>query len=108
MSIVPRGLEPNDDPPWCSASAVVDGRCVVKSAWARPAALRVCHQAQIQDALRTAAPPLPLPPVVAVSRDPAMLVLRWVPATRSVARGVRRAGPAARMRWATEIPAFFA
>ena len=79
-TIVPRGLEPNDDPLYCTASAVVDGRFVVKFAWARPAALRICRQAQILDALRTASPRLPLPEVTAVSRDPAMLVLRWVPA----------------------------
>jgi aminoglycoside phosphotransferase (APT) family kinase protein len=80
-TIVPRGLEPNDDPQWCAASAVVDGRFVVKFAWARPPALRICHQAQVLGALRTVAPRLPLPDVVTVSRDPAMLVLRWVPAT---------------------------
>jgi hypothetical protein len=44
-TIVPRGLEPDDDPQWCAASAVVDGRLVVKFAWARPPALRICHQA---------------------------------------------------------------
>jgi aminoglycoside phosphotransferase (APT) family kinase protein len=80
-TIVPRGLEPSGDPQYCTASAVVDGRFVVKFAWAWPAALRICRQAQILDALRTASPRLPLSEVVAVSRDPAMLVLRWVPAT---------------------------
>src|ERR1700759_3077002 len=79
--IVPRGLEPSDDPQYCKASAVVDGRFVVKFAWSGPAALRVCYQAQILDALQAAAPRLPLPEVVAVSRDPALLVLRWVSAT---------------------------
>src|SRR5579875_329854 len=80
-AIVPRGLEPSDDPQYCTVSAVVDGRFVVKFAWSGPAALRTYRQAQTLDALRTAAPRLPLPEVVAVSRDPAMLVLRWVPAT---------------------------
>lgn len=79
--IVPRGLEPRDDPRWCAASAVVDGRFVVKFAWARPAALRICHQAQVLDAMGASAHRVPLPDVVAVSRNPAMLVLRWVPAT---------------------------
>lgn len=80
-TIVPRGLEPSDDPQWRAASAVVDGRFVVKFAWARPPALRICHQAQILDVLRTAAPRLPLPEVVTASRNPAILVLRWVPAS---------------------------
>ena len=80
-TIVPRGLEPSDDPRGCKASAVVGGRFVVKFAWSRPAALRVLHQAQVLDALRAAVPWLPLPPVVAVSHDPVMLVLRWVSAT---------------------------
>jgi aminoglycoside phosphotransferase (APT) family kinase protein len=101
-AIVPRGLEPSDDPQYCKASAVVDGRFVVKFAWACPAALRICHQAQILDALRTAAPRLPLPEVVTVSRDPAMLVLRWVPATPFFE--VRhRIGPATRHRVARDL-----
>ncbi|HEY1487457.1 MAG TPA: aminoglycoside phosphotransferase family protein, partial [Micromonosporaceae bacterium] len=80
-TIVPRGLEPSDDPQYCTASAVVDGRFVVKFAWSRPAALRICYQAEVLGALRTAAPELPLPEVVTVARAPAMLVLRWLPAT---------------------------
>ena len=36
-TIVPRGLEPNDNPQYCTASAAVDGRFVVKFAWAGPA-----------------------------------------------------------------------
>jgi aminoglycoside phosphotransferase (APT) family kinase protein len=79
-TIVPRGLEPNDDPRWCGASAVVDGRFVVKFAWAQPPALRIWYQAQVLEALRTAAPRLPLPEVMALSRAPAMLVTRRVPA----------------------------
>jgi aminoglycoside phosphotransferase (APT) family kinase protein len=79
-TIAPRGLEPNDDPRYCTASAVVDGRFMVKFAWAWPAALRICYQAQILDTLRTNTPRLPLPEVTAVSCDPAMLILRWVPA----------------------------
>jgi aminoglycoside phosphotransferase (APT) family kinase protein len=77
-AIVPRGLEPSDDPQWCAASAVIDGRYVVKFAWSRPAALRICYQARILDALRAAAPGLPLPEQVVFSQDPAMLVLRRV------------------------------
>ena len=82
-TIVPRGLEPSGDPQYCTASAVIDGRFVVKFAWAWAAALRICHQAQILDALRTATATsrLPLPEVTAASRDPAMLILRWVSAT---------------------------
>jgi aminoglycoside phosphotransferase (APT) family kinase protein len=94
-TIVPRGLEPDDDPMWCGASAVADGRFVVKFAWARPPALRILHQARVLDALRTAAPRLPLPDVVAVSRDPALLILRRVPAVPFF--GVRQLiGPAER------------
>ncbi|MFD3456949.1 phosphotransferase family protein [Streptomyces sp. NPDC058691] len=106
-TIVPRGLEPSDDPQWCSASAVVDGRFVVKFAWSRPAALRVCHQARILDALGKAAPRLPLPAVVAASHDPAMLVLRWVPAAPFF--DVRhRIGPAERDGAARDLAAVLA
>lgn len=79
-TIVPRGLEPDNEPQWCAASAVVDGRFVVKFAWSRPAALRVRHEARILQTLRTAVPRLPVPEVVTASSDPAMLVLRRVPA----------------------------
>jgi aminoglycoside phosphotransferase (APT) family kinase protein len=79
-TIVPRGLEPNDDPQWCGAGADVDGRFVVKFAWARPPALRIRHQARLLAALRVAAPGLPLPVVVAASDDPALLVTRREPA----------------------------
>lgn len=80
-TIVPRGLEPNDDPQWCAASAVVDDRFVVKFAWAEPPAQRICHQVRLLDSLRAAAPRLPLPVVVATSRDPAMLITQRAAAT---------------------------
>ncbi|GAB3828623.1 phosphotransferase family protein [Dactylosporangium cerinum] len=79
-TIVPRGLEPADDPQWCAASAVVDDRFVVKFAWAQPPARRIWHETQVLDALRAAAPRLPLPEVVTASRAPAMLVTRRVSA----------------------------
>src|SRR3954469_3325342 len=75
-TIVPRGLAPSDDPQWCAASAEVDGRFVVKFAWAQSPALRICHQVRVLEALRVAAPRLPLPVVVTASRNPAMLVTR--------------------------------
>src|SRR4051812_40971093 len=77
-TIVPRGLEPSGDPQWCAASAEVDGRFVVKFAWAQPPALRICHQVRLLDALRVAAPWLPLPVVVTASCSPAMLITRRV------------------------------
>ena len=79
-TIVPRGLEPNDDPQWCAASAVVDGRFVVKFAWAEPPTRRIWHEAQVLHALRTATSRLPLPEVVVPSCAPVMLVTRRVPA----------------------------
>lgn len=101
-SIEPRGLEPSDDPQWCAASAVVDGRFVVKFAWARPPALRIWYQARILAALRTAAPRLPLPEVVTVARDPAMLIMRRVPATPFF-RVRHLIGPAERDRVARDL-----
>jgi aminoglycoside phosphotransferase (APT) family kinase protein len=106
-AIVPRGLEPADDPQWCAASAVVDDRFVVKFAWAWPPALRICYQAQVLGALRPAAPRLPLPEVVAVSRAPAMLVVRRVPAMPFFQ--VRHLiGPAERDRVARDLAAVLA
>jgi len=75
-TIVLRGLESTDDPQWWAATAVVDGRFIVKFAWAEQPARRICHQAKLMDLLRTTAPQVPLPVVVAASRDPAMLVTR--------------------------------
>jgi aminoglycoside phosphotransferase (APT) family kinase protein len=79
-AIVPRGLEPSDDPQWCAASAVVDERFVVKFAWAQPPTRRIWHEAQVLDTLRAAAPRLPLPELVAFSATPTMLVTRRVSA----------------------------
>ncbi|MET0415565.1 MAG: hypothetical protein ABW022_06035 [Actinoplanes sp.] len=56
-TIVARGLTPDDDPQWCSASAVVGDRFVVKFAWAEPPARRILHQVRLLDALRAAAIP---------------------------------------------------
>ncbi|SNY45629.1 phosphotransferase family protein [Paractinoplanes atraurantiacus] len=79
-TIVTRGLEAGDDPQWSGASAVVDGRVVVKFAWAEPPARRICREARLVEALRAVTPGLPLPVVVVASRDPAMLVTRRVAA----------------------------
>ncbi|MFF5081418.1 phosphotransferase family protein [Actinoplanes sp. NPDC000266] len=75
-AIVPRGLEPDDDPQWRAASAVVDERFVVKFAWAEPPARRIVREARLIGALRETAPWMPLPVVTVASSDPAMLVTR--------------------------------
>ena len=61
-----------DDPLWQSASAVVDGRFVVKFAWSRLAGLRLAHEIAVLGALAPAVPFLP--EVVASSTDPLLLV----------------------------------
>ncbi|GAB2604551.1 hypothetical protein Aab01nite_78250 [Paractinoplanes abujensis] len=76
----PQGLSPSTPPEWRASTAVVDGRYVVKFAWAEPPARRIVHQARILELLRAAAPDLPLPHVVAVSHSPALLVTRRSPA----------------------------
>ncbi|MEV4349712.1 aminoglycoside phosphotransferase family protein [Actinoplanes sp. NPDC049596] len=78
--IVPRGLDVDADPEWSAATAVVGGEFVVKFAWAEPAARRIRHQVRVLEALRVAAPRLPLPVVVKASTDPALLVTRREPA----------------------------
>ncbi|GAA0519612.1 hypothetical protein Ade02nite_80770 [Paractinoplanes deccanensis] len=106
-TIVPRGLEPSDDPRWCAASAIVDEGFVVKFAWAEPPARRICREAEVLGALRAAVPGLPLPEVVAASRDPAMLVTRRVRAKPFFA--VRhRIAPAARPAVARDLAAVLA
>ncbi|MEV0899453.1 aminoglycoside phosphotransferase family protein [Actinoplanes sp. NPDC049802] len=106
-TITPRNLEPSDDPQWCTASADIDGRFVVKFAWAHPPALRIRHQIRMLDALRAAAPRLPLPTVVAASTDPAMLVTRRAAATPFFA--VRHLiGPADRQNAANELATLLA
>ncbi|MEU4690563.1 aminoglycoside phosphotransferase family protein [Actinoplanes sp. NPDC023714] len=106
-TIVPRGLEPSDDPRWCAASAVVDGRFVAKFAWAEPPARRIRHQIRMLEVLRTAAPRLPLPVVVAASGSPAMLVTQRAAATPFF--DVRHAiTPAARPAAADDLAAVLA
>ncbi|MFG1817235.1 aminoglycoside phosphotransferase family protein [Kribbella sp. NPDC049174] len=79
--IAVRGTVGEDDPLWRSASAVVDGRFVVKFAWSRPAALRLAHEIAVLAALAREPAVSFLPEVVASSTDPLLLVTRVVPGT---------------------------
>ncbi|MFG1990572.1 phosphotransferase family protein [Actinoplanes sp. NPDC048988] len=72
--IVLRGVEPDAGPQWRAATAVVDGRYVVKFAWAEPPARRLRHEIRVIAALRAAAPEVPLPAVAATSQDPVLLI----------------------------------
>jgi hypothetical protein len=106
-TIVPRGLEPNDDPRWCGASVVVDGRFVVEFAWARPPAARIVHEARVLAVLHRAVPHLPLPEVAKFACDPALLILHRVPATPFFALR-DRVGPAERAGVARDLGAALA
>ncbi|MCY1145611.1 aminoglycoside phosphotransferase family protein [Actinoplanes sp. Pm04-4] len=106
-TIVPRGLEPSDDPEWCAASAVVDDRFVVKFAWSAPAAERIHYQARVLEALHAAAPHLPLPELVAASHEPPMVILRYVPADTFFAMR-RHIGPSDRSTVAHDLASVLA
>jgi len=70
-SIVLRAEAKRGDPRWHSGSAVIGGAFVAKFAWSRVAAGRNRREGQMLLALRSAAPHLQLPEVVAISTDPA-------------------------------------
>jgi aminoglycoside phosphotransferase (APT) family kinase protein len=66
------------DPLWWSSSAAVGERFIAKFAWSRPAALRLATEIGLLTALARE-PRVPfLPPVVASSTDPLLLITRRV------------------------------
>ena len=62
------------DPRWHSGSAVTGGALIAKFAWSQVAAVRTHREGEMLRALRSTAPHLPLPEVVATSADPVLLV----------------------------------
>ena len=67
------------DPRFFQGSAVLDGVHVVKFAWSEPPARRIVHEGRVLEALAGARGGLAIPRLVAMTRDPAMLVTRLVP-----------------------------
>nr|WP_083467204.1 aminoglycoside phosphotransferase family protein [Kibdelosporangium sp. MJ126-NF4]CEL21936.1 hypothetical protein [Kibdelosporangium sp. MJ126-NF4]CTQ92716.1 hypothetical protein [Kibdelosporangium sp. MJ126-NF4] len=105
--VLPQGLDGIDDPQWCAATAMAGDRYVVKFAWSKPSALRICHMTRVLGALPTAAPELPLPEIVIAAQDPAVVVLRRVPGATFF--GVRNLiGPGERERVARDLAAALA
>ena len=76
MTISPRF--PQSNPLYWSASAVLDGGFVVKYAWSEVRAVRLWREGVILQRLRALDSALPVPEVVAVTTEPALLVTRRV------------------------------
>jgi aminoglycoside phosphotransferase len=68
---------PSSNPLWWSASAVVDGRFVVKYAWSEVRAVRLWREGVLLERLWMKEPSMPIPELVALSREPA-LVVTWL------------------------------
>lgn len=66
------------NPLWCSSSAMVDDRFVVKFAWSQVRAIRLWREGILLERLRNRQPSLPIPEVVLLSEDPALVVTRRV------------------------------
>jgi aminoglycoside phosphotransferase (APT) family kinase protein len=66
------------NPLWWSSSAVVDDRFVVKFAWSEVRAIRLWREGIVLERLRTLEPSLPIPELVVLSKDPALVVTRRV------------------------------
>ena len=76
IRINPRHAASN--PLWWSSSAVVDDRFLVKFAWSEIRAVRLWREGVVLERLRTQEPLLALPELVALSREPALVVTRRV------------------------------
>lgn len=70
---------PSSNPLWWSASAVVGDQFVVKYAWSEVRAVRLWREGVLLDRLRAQGPGMPVPEVVALVEDPALVVTRLVP-----------------------------
>lgn len=66
------------NPLYWSSSAVVDERFVVKFAWSEVRATRLWREGIVLERLLALEPSLPLPELVVVSRDPALVVTRRI------------------------------
>jgi aminoglycoside phosphotransferase (APT) family kinase protein len=107
-SIALRAEAKRGDPTWHSGSAVIGGAFVAKFAWSRVAAGRTHREGQMLLALRSAAPHLQLPEVVAVSTDPVLIVTRVVPGTPLTGAGIATLDDAGSDRVAADLAAFLA
>jgi aminoglycoside phosphotransferase (APT) family kinase protein len=65
---------------WRHATALVDGRWVVKFAWSQAAAESLAREGRLFQALSQIAPDLPLP-TVAVTEEPLLIIYPFVPGT---------------------------
>lgn len=70
---------PLSNPLWWSASAVVAELFIVKYAWSEARAERLWREGKLLERLGTQRPRLPVPEVVAVTEDPALVVTRLSP-----------------------------
>lgn len=70
----------SSDPLWWSSSAVIDEAVVVKFAWSEVRAVRLWREGVILERLRRADPTLPLPEVVVLAEQPALVATRVVQA----------------------------
>lgn len=70
---------PSSNPLWWSASAVVGNQFVVKYAWSEVRAVRLWREGVLLDRLSAQSPGLPVPELVALVEDPALVVTRLVP-----------------------------
>lgn len=76
--VVPVGIPGTPRRYWRAAARVGEGH-VAKFAWSADAAVRLDHELTVMERLRELAPAVPLPEVVAASRDPLLLITRYVP-----------------------------
>ncbi len=94
------------DRTWHSGSALIGGGFVAKFAWSRTAAARIHREGQVLLALRSAAPQLQLPEVVATSTDPVLVVTRVVPGAPLTGAEVTALDDPASQQVAAELAAF--
>ena len=96
------------DPTWHSGSAVIGGAFVAKFAWSKVAARRTQREGQLLLALRSAAPHLQLPELLATSSDPVLIVTRIVPGAPLTGAGIARLEDARSVQVAADLAAFLA
>ncbi len=76
IALGPRHASSN--PLWWASSAVVDGRFVVKFAWSELRARRLWREGVLLERLAMHEPSLPVPELVVLSSEPALIVTRLV------------------------------
>jgi aminoglycoside phosphotransferase (APT) family kinase protein len=97
-----------NDPRYFQGSAILDGSYVIKFAWSELPARRIVHEGRVLAVLAETRSSLAVPPLVATSTAPALLVTRLVPGEPLSWEGANEVAGERRLRLVEGLAGFLA